>query len=76
MDFRDQVVKDALDKTIGPWRPEATARARRRRILVVVALTLSVVVGFWTILHLSSPHPKPPGARKPVAVELVPAPRK
>jgi heme A synthase len=75
MDFRDQIVKEALDKTIGEWRPEATRRARVRRILVVVALTLAVVVGFWTVLYLSTPKPREPGERKPVAVELLPPPR-
>jgi hypothetical protein len=39
-------------------------------------LTLAVVVGFWTVLYLSSPKPREPGERKPVAVELLPAPRR
>jgi hypothetical protein len=72
MDFRDQIVKEALDKTVGKWQPEVTPRARVRRILVVVALTLAVVVGFWTILYLSSPKPRASEDRRPVAVELLP----
>jgi hypothetical protein len=72
MDFRHQIVKEALDKTVGPWRPETTPRARVRRILVVVALALAVVVGFWTVLYLSTPKPRTGGERKPVAVELLP----
>ncbi len=74
MDFRGQIVKEALDKTIGQWRPESTRRARVRRVLVVVALALAIVVGFWTVLHLSSPKPRPPAERKPIAVDLLPAP--
>ncbi len=75
MDFRQQIVKEALDKTIGPWRPEPTARGRVRRVLAVVALALAVVVGFWTVLYLSTPKPKAPPERRPVAVDLLPAPK-
>jgi hypothetical protein len=74
MDFRDQVVKEALDRTIGPWRPEKSRRARIRRVLVVVALTLVSVLGFWAVLHVSSPKGKKPPQSRPIAVELVAPP--
>lgn len=73
-DFRDQHIKEALDKAVGPWRPETDARSRRRRIAVVVALTAVVGVAFWTMLYFSSPKhaaKTAPGA-KPVPIQLVP----
>lgn len=73
-DFRDHVVKKALDETIGAYRPETTARARNRRIAALVVLALLVAIGFWTLLHYSSPRPGPAAARgKPISVDLLPA---
>lgn len=71
MDFRDQAVKDALDKTIGPWRPEKTARARFIRVAATAAVSLGVVLGFWVVIHHSTPKPGPPAAAKPVPVQLL-----
>ena len=73
-DFRDQAIKDALDKTVRAYRPETSGRSRLKRIAVVAALTLAAVAAFWAVLHLSAPKPAP-GApeRKPVRVELLPA---
>jgi hypothetical protein len=74
-DFRDHVVEKALDKAVGPYRPEQTRRSRFRRIAIVVALTLAVVAAFWTILHLSAPNSGArPAKPRPVPVELLPAP--
>lgn len=75
-DFRDHAVKKALDETIGPWRPEATRRARLVRIATIVALAVAAVAAFAFIIDLSAPRPKPAAAhRKPVAVDILPAPR-
>jgi len=73
-DFRDQHIKEALDKAVGAWHPEADARSRRRRIAIVVALTVVVGVAFWTMLYYSSPKhaAKPAPATKPVPIQLVP----
>ena len=72
-DFRDQAIQNALDKAIGKYRPEKTARARLKRIAVIAALTLATVAGFWTALYISTPKPPPQGAKdKPVSVELLP----
>lgn len=76
MDFRDQPVKEALDKAIGPFRPERTLRARVVRIAVVVALTVATVLAFLGIIQYSSPRPGPaaPAAKpKPIEILLVPA---
>ncbi len=76
MDFRDQAIKDALDRTVGPWRPEATPRSRRRRILLVAALAVAVTAGFTAVVQVSTPKPAPgTKAGSPVSVELL-APRK
>jgi hypothetical protein len=77
-DIRDHHVKKALEEAIGPWRPEKDSRSRRRRILVVVALTAVTVLAFWTLLHFSSPKhaAKRPAAEKSVPIQLVPAPAK
>jgi hypothetical protein len=75
-DFRDHIVKKALDETIGPWRPEKTLRSRLRRIAAVAALAIAAVAAFAFIIDLSAPRPKPAAAhRKPVAVDILPAPR-
>ena len=76
MDFRDQPVKEALDKAIGPFRPERTLRARVVRIAVVVALTVATVLTFLGVIQYSSPRPGPaaPAAKpKPIEILLVPA---
>lgn len=78
MDFRDQPIKEALDKAIGPFLPEKTARSRMVRIAVVVALAVATVVGFVAIIHYSSPRPKapPPAAKpRPIEIQLVPGKR-
>lgn len=76
MDFRDQPVKEALDKAIGPFRPERTLRSRVVRIAIVVALTVVTVLAFLGIIQYSSPRPGPaaPAAKpRPVEILLVPA---
>lgn len=76
MDFRDQPVKEALDKAVGPFRPEKTLRSRVARIAVVAALTVVTVLAFLGIIQYSSPRPGPaaPAAKqKPVEILLVPA---
>jgi len=73
-DFRDQAIKDALDKTVRPYRPESSRRSRFIRIAVVTVLTIAAVAAFWALLHFSTPKPASKGAdRKPVSVELLPA---
>lgn len=73
-DFRDHVVKKALDDTIGPWRPDGTPRSRLKRIAAIVALAIAAAALFAFIIDLSAPRPKPAAAdRKPVAVDIVPA---
>ncbi len=75
-DFRDHVVKKALDDTIGPYRPEKTRRSRLRRIAAIAVLAIAVSAAFIFIVDQSAPRPKPAAAsRKPVAVDIVPAPR-
>ena len=71
-DFRDQIVKDALDEVIAPYTPEKDPRARRRRIALVAVLALVVVLGFVGIVHISAPRGAPAAQRKPIAVELLP----
>jgi len=73
LDFRDHHIKKALDETVGPYRPDKSPRSRFRRIAITAALALVALLGFWSILHYSTPRPAPAGAeRKPVAVELLP----
>jgi len=73
-DFRDHIVKKALDEAIGAYRPETTSRARNKRIAVIVALALLVAIGFWVLLHYSSPRTTPAAAKgKPISVDLLPA---
>ena len=73
-DFRDHILEKTLDKAIGPWRPETTSRARNRRIAVIVVLALLVAIGFWVLLHYSSPRTTPAAAKgKPISVDLLPA---
>lgn len=73
-DFRDQAIKDALDKTVRGYRPEISRRSRLRRVAVVAALTLAAAAAFWAVLHFSAPKPAPGAAeRKPIRVELLPA---
>ena len=75
-DFRDHVVKKALDETIGPYRPEKTRGSRLRRIATMVVLAIAVTAAFAFIIDLSAPRPKPAAAnRKPIAVDILPAPR-
>ncbi len=72
MDFRDQIVQDALKQTVRPYRPEKTPRARARRIAIVVLLTIATCAGFWTILAVSTPKAPPPARPKAVPVQLLP----
>ena len=73
-DFRDHILEKELDKAVGAYRPETSARARNRRIAVIVVLTVLVVIGFWTLLHFSSPKPPPAATKgKPISVDLLPA---
>jgi hypothetical protein len=78
LDFRDQPIKEALDKTIGPYRPEKTLRSRLRRMAAIAALTLVAVLGFVGIIHYSAPRPGAPAPAakpRPIEVQLVPARR-
>jgi hypothetical protein len=75
-DFRDHHVKEALDRTVGPYRPEKTARARLKRIAAIATLTLVAVLAFVGIIQVSTPRPATPApAPKPgkIDVLLVPA---
>ncbi len=73
-DFREQAIKDALDKSVRAYRPETSRHSRLKRIAVVAVLTLAAVAAFWAALHLSTPKPAPGAAdRKPIRVELLPA---
>jgi hypothetical protein len=76
LDFRDQPVKEALDKAIGPVRPERTLRSRIVRIAAVAALTVVTVLAFLGVIQYSSPRPGPaaPAAKpNPIEILLVPA---
>jgi hypothetical protein len=75
--FRDHTVKKALDETIGPWRPEASRRARLVRIATIAALAVAAVATFVFVVDLSAPRPKPPtGDRKPIVVDILPSSRR
>lgn len=77
MDFRDEVVRRALDETVGPYRPERSPRARIRRIALIAVLALVAFAAFWTVVYYSSPRHKGNAVeRKPIAVDLLPAPAK
>ena len=77
MDFRDHFVQKALDKAVGRYRPEKTLRSRIARMAVIAAVAVVVFAGFWAALHHSTPKPAPRAAeRKPIAIELLPAPGK
>ena len=76
MDFRDHHIKKALDEAIGPYRPERTRRARVARIVTIAALAFATVLGFWIALHYSTPRPPPAADRRPVSVQILPAPAK
>jgi hypothetical protein len=74
MDSRDQIVKEALDRTVGAYRPEKTLRSRLRRVAIVAALALAAFLGFAAILHHSVLQPAPASTeRKPVSVRILPA---
>jgi len=78
LDFRDQHIKEALDKAIGPFRPEKTLRARLTRIAAIAALTMVAVLGFLGIIHYSTPRPaanSPAAKPRPIEIQLVPAKR-
>lgn len=77
MDFRDQFIKEALDKTVGRYRPEKRLRSRLVRIAAIAALALvAVLVVAEGILNRSAPKPAPPAsAQRPVSVDILPAPR-
>ena len=76
-DFRDHHIKKALDEVVAPYRPEATPRARFRRIAAIAALALAVFAGFWAALYFSSPkHAAKPAAGKSIPVQLLPPPAK
>lgn len=76
MDFRDHVVKKALEESVGPYRPERSLRARLKRMAIVAVLALLALLAYGSFLHHSTPRPKAPAERKPIAVELVPAPKR
>lgn len=77
MDFRDQAIKDALDKAVPRYRPERTIRSRLARIAMIAVVTVAAVFGLAWMFHyamkeLAPPAPKP----KPISVELLPPPGK
>jgi hypothetical protein len=72
MDFRDQFIKEALDKAVGPYRPEKTLRSRLARMAMIAVVTIAAVFGLAWMFHyamkeLAPPAPKP----KPISVELL-----
>lgn len=76
-DFRDQHIKRALDEVVSPYRPEATPRARMRRIAAIAAIALLVFAGFWAALYFSSPkHAARPATGKAIPIQLLPPPAK
>jgi len=78
VDFRDQPVKEALDKAIGPFRTERTLGGQLARIAVIVALAVATVLGLLAVIHISSPRPGPaaPAAKpRPIEIQLVPGKR-
>ena len=76
-DFRDHHIKKALDEAVGAYLPETTRRSRIRRIAIVAALALAAFAAFWTVLYHSTPKPgKPAADRRPVPVQILPAPAK
>ena len=76
-DFRDHHIRKALDEVVGPYRPEATPRARLRRIAAIAAIALLVFGGFWAALYFSSPkHAAKPAAGKSIPIQLLPPPAK
>jgi hypothetical protein len=69
--LRDHLVKEALDKAVGPFRPEKTLRSRLKRTVAIAVLALLAVAGFVGIIHYSAPRPAPPGpAAKPAPIEV------
>ena len=75
MDFRDHFIKEALDRAVGPYRPEKRLWSRVVRIAAMAALAVAACVAVWSALDHSSPKSAPPGAnRKPVSVQILPAP--
>lgn len=77
MDFRDQFIKEALDKAVGRYRPERRVRSRLVRIAMIAAFALAAVLGLAGIFHYAMSGIAPSARdRKPISVELLPAPGK
>ena len=74
-DFRDQPVQDALEKAVGPYRPEKTLRLRLARVAAIAALALAAFAGFWALFNFAtSENDKQRRAQKPIPVNLLPPP--
>ena len=77
MDFRNHYVRDALEKSVGPYLPEKTLRSRLARIAAIAALAFAVFLAFVSIIQYSTPRPAQPSpAAKPGAVEILLVPAK
>ncbi len=77
MDFRDQFIKEALDKAVGPYRPEKTLRSRLARMAMIAVVTIAAVCGLAWMFHYAMKELAPPAtAPRPITVELLPSPAK
>lgn len=77
MDFRDQFIKEALDKAVGRYRPEKTVGSRLARIATIAVVALVAVFGLaWMFHYAMKGLSPPPAAPKPITVELLPSPAK
>jgi hypothetical protein len=77
MDFRDQFIKEALDKAVRPYRPERTVRSRLARMAMIAVVTIAAVAGLaWMFHYAMKELAPPPAAPRPITVELLPAPTK
>jgi hypothetical protein len=77
MDFRDQFIKEALDKAVGRYRPEKTVRSRLARMAMIAVATIAAVLGLAGMFHYAMKElATPAAAPRPITVELLPAPAK
>ncbi|MBL0141018.1 MAG: hypothetical protein IPP91_02870 [Betaproteobacteria bacterium] len=77
MDLRDQIIKEALDKTVGPYQPEKKLRPRLARVATIAVLAVAAALGVVIILNRPASKLHPSGNdRNPVTVNLLPAPEK
>lgn len=72
MDFRDQFIKEALDKAVGHYRPEKTIRSRMARVAMIAVVTIAAVFGLAWMFHYAMKELAPPAPKvKPISVELL-----